>query len=137
MHRAAAWAEGAADHNSFGGSWVRPAIFVYLPARAAQGFGQCIVIRHEVDGHRVDTVYGHMYPDGVFVSQGDTVRAGQEIGKIGNNGQSTGPHLHFEIWENGHSSLGGSGQPIDPDEILRRAQGGGGEASRANTGGLD
>ena len=130
-----------ADIAHTGGSMGKPLFAArdgeVIAAGAAQGFGQWIVIRHEVDGQRVDTVYGHMYPDGVFVSQGDTVRAGQEIGKIGNNGQSTGPHLHFEIWENGHSSLGGSGQPIDPDEILRRAQGGGGEASRANTGGLD
>ncbi len=95
-----------------------------IAAGPADGFGQWIVLRHEVDGKRVDTVYGHMYPDGVFVKQGDKVKAGQEIAKIGNNGQSTGPHLHFEIWDGGHSSLGGNGKPIDPDEMLRRAHGG-------------
>lgn len=102
-----------------------------IAAGPASGFGMWIVIRHDVDGARADTVYGHMWPHGVFVSQGDRVRAGQEIGTIGNNGQSTGPHLHFEIWENGHSSLGGSGEAIDPAEILESARGGSGDAPAA------
>ena len=96
-----------------------------IAAGPADGFGQWIVIRHDVDGKRYDTVYGHMYPDGVFVKQGDTVKAGQEIAKIGSNGQSTGPHLHFEVWSDGHSSLGGSGKPIDAADILQNARGGG------------
>ena len=93
-----------------------------IAAGPADGFGQWIVLKHEVDGNRVDTVYGHMYPEGVFVKQGDKVKAGQEIAKIGNNGQSTGPHLHFEVWNSGHSSLGGSGRPVDPAEIVKKSQ---------------
>ncbi len=127
---------GGAPHNGVdlaqpGGALDKP-IFAardgeVIAAGPADGFGQWIVLRHEVDGKRVDTVYGHMYPDGVFVKQGETVTAGQEIAKIGNNGQSTGPHLHFEIWDNGHSSLGGTGRPIDPAEIIESAKGGGAE----------
>lgn len=90
----------------------------------ASGFGNWIVIQHDVDGKRYDTVYGHMFDDGVFAKLGDTVRAGQEIGKIGNNGQSSGPHLHFEIWEGGHRNFGG-GSAIDPAPIIRASHSGG------------
>lgn len=90
----------------------------------ASGFGNWIVIQHEVDGKRYDSVYGHMFDDGVFVKLGDSVKAGQEIGKIGNNGQSTGPHLHFEIWDGGHRNFGG-GSAIDPAPIIRASHGGG------------
>jgi len=90
-----------------------------LAAGPASGFGHWIVIRHEdEDGSRVDTVYGHMYPDGVFVKVGDKVTAGQNIATIGNAGQSTGPHLHFEVWKGGHTSFSGSGRPVDPQPYL-------------------
>jgi hypothetical protein len=92
-----------------------------IAAGPASGFGQWIVLEHEEGGERVDTVYGHMWQDGVFVRQGDTVRAGQEIGKIGNNGQSSGAHLHFEIWKGGHTSFGG-GSTIDPAPMLERSK---------------
>jgi murein DD-endopeptidase MepM/ murein hydrolase activator NlpD len=60
----------------------------------ASGFGMWVVLRHQ-DGTR--TVYGHINRS--FVSAGQTVKAGQEIAEVGNRGQSTGPHLHFEIWD--------------------------------------
>lgn len=92
-----------------------------IAAGPADGFGNWIVIKHDdVDGKRYDTVYGHMASDGVLVSVGQKVTAGQEIGKIGNEGQSTGAHLHFEIWENGHTNFAG-GQAIDPAPIIRGA----------------
>lgn len=94
---------------------------VVIAAGPADGFGNWIVIKHDnVDGKRYDTVYGHMAADGVFVKVGDKVKAGQEIGKIGNEGQSTGPHLHFEVWENGHTNFTG-GTAIDPAPIVRGA----------------
>ncbi len=85
-----------------------------VKAGPADGFGNWIVIRHEIDGKRVDTVYGHMYNDGVLVKVGDKVKAGQQIGKIGSNGQSTGAHLHYEIWDGGRDS----GKEIDPTPSL-------------------
>lgn len=67
-------------------------------AGASGGYGNLIEIDH---GQGVHTRYGHMYNDGVLVRAGDTVTAGQQIGKIGSNGMSTGCHLHFEVTVHG------------------------------------
>jgi murein DD-endopeptidase MepM/ murein hydrolase activator NlpD len=56
------------------------------------GFGQWVKIAH---GGGITTVYGHIRSWTVTVGQ--AVRAGQLIAKSGNEGESTGPHLHFEI----------------------------------------
>jgi murein DD-endopeptidase MepM/ murein hydrolase activator NlpD len=61
-------------------------------AGAASGFGLVVKIRHP-DGTM--SVYGHV--NQMFVEVGDEVGAGEQIAEIGNRGQSTGPHLHFEI----------------------------------------
>ncbi|MER5970640.1 M23 family metallopeptidase [Streptomyces sp. NPDC002055] len=54
-------------------------------------YGNNIVIKH---GDKTYTQYGHLSTLGV--SAGQTVKTGQEIGKSGSTGNSTGPHLHFE-----------------------------------------
>ncbi|ACP33503.1 peptidoglycan DD-metalloendopeptidase family protein [Corynebacterium aurimucosum] len=65
-----------------------------------------------------DFIYGHVKHDGIMVKAGDRVHAGQQIGVVGNEGQSTGPHLHFEVW--GHPGrLGGAHQ--DPAKYLQGA----------------
>lgn len=63
------------------------------------GYGNKVEISH-VNGY--ETAYGHMsrYADGLGV--GSHVRQGQIIGYVGSTGQSTGPHLHFEILINGN-----------------------------------
>lgn len=63
------------------------------------GYGNKVEIQH-VNGY--ETAYGHMsrYVDGLAV--GSRVRQGQIIGYVGSTGQSTGPHLHFEIKINGN-----------------------------------
>lgn len=76
------------------------------------GFGGWVVIDHTVDGKKISTVYGHEDPGGIDVKVGDTVTAGQKIAKVGNSGQSSGPHLHFEVWEGGRLS---NGQAVDPE----------------------
>ena len=84
-------------------------------AGPASGFGQWIVVDSQTRTGKVSTVYGHMYPDGVLVRQGESVKEGQHIADIGNNGRSTGPHLHFELWEGGRLS---QGQAVDPAFVL-------------------
>ncbi|MEV4154125.1 M23 family metallopeptidase [Nocardia salmonicida] len=76
-----------------------------VEAGPAQGFGLWVRIRHD-DG--TISIYGHMYD--FFVSQGERVPAGMQIARIGNRGDSTGPHLHFEIVQNG--------QHVDPQAWL-------------------
>lgn len=56
------------------------------------GYGNYVVIEHP-NGQQ--TLYGHMSK--ITISSGDIVSQGQRIGSIGNTGQSTGPHLHFEV----------------------------------------
>lgn len=56
------------------------------------GYGNCIVIKH-ANGY--ETLYGHLSK--IMVSRGQTIEIGQQIGKVGSTGRSTGPHLHYEI----------------------------------------
>jgi murein DD-endopeptidase MepM/ murein hydrolase activator NlpD len=58
----------------------------------ALGFGNYVVIRHRYGFY---TKYAHM--EQVYVHEGDEVKQGQMIGRMGSTGLSTGPHLHFEI----------------------------------------
>jgi murein DD-endopeptidase MepM/ murein hydrolase activator NlpD len=62
-------------------------------AGPASGFGLWVVLRHPDGTH---SVYGHV--NRMFVQVGEQVRAGEKIAEIGNRGESTGPHLHFEVW---------------------------------------
>ncbi|UJL31707.1 peptidoglycan DD-metalloendopeptidase family protein [Mycolicibacterium vanbaalenii] len=81
----------------------------------AQGFGQWIVIRHD-SGE--STVYGHMWDaHALGLRQGDRVFAGQHIAFVGSNGQSSGPHLHFEV----HPGAWRAGSQIDPRPWLNGA----------------
>jgi murein DD-endopeptidase MepM/ murein hydrolase activator NlpD len=70
------------------------------------GYGYAVVIRHP-DGH--STRYGHLSK--ILVSVGQSVSQGQTIARSGSTGVSTGPHLHFEIIENGVQ--------VDPLPFLR------------------
>jgi len=84
----------------------------------ASGFGNWIVLNHQIDGKTYSTVYGHMFDDGLLVKAGDTVKAGQHIAKIGNAGGSTGPHLHFEVWDGGRNT---GGHDVDPTPWIDKA----------------
>lgn len=70
------------------------------------GYGKAIVISH---GRGVSTVYAHM--SRLYKQEGDVVAQGQIIGLEGSTGYSTGPHLHFEVRENG--------KPVNPMQYLK------------------
>jgi murein DD-endopeptidase MepM/ murein hydrolase activator NlpD len=69
------------------------------------GYGQMVEVDH---GEGLSTRYGHMSEIGVTVGQ--TVRAGEVIGRVGSTGRSTGPHLHYEVRVNG--------EPVNPEKFL-------------------
>lgn len=74
-------------------------------AGPATGFGLALYIEGD-DG--AVTVYGHV--NRYFVDAGERVSAGEQIAEVGNRGQSTGPHLHFEVHPGGQMYSGA----IDP-----------------------
>ena len=65
---------------------------------AYRSYGEYIVIYH---GNGVATLYGHGLAGSRLVSEGQTVSQGQAIMTVGSTGNSTGPHLHFEVRING------------------------------------
>ena len=79
-------------------------------AYQAQGAGNYVVI--DADDGR-DFVFMHLLDGSVTVDKEATVSAGQVIGQVGQTGDATAPHLHFEIWPDGWYSSDAS-QPIDP-----------------------
>lgn len=69
------------------------------------GYGRMVLIDH---GYGIRTLYGHN--TSLFVREGDWVEQGQVIATVGSTGQSTGPHLHFEVWLDGEA--------VDPLEYV-------------------
>jgi murein DD-endopeptidase MepM/ murein hydrolase activator NlpD len=69
---------------------------VVLTAGPASGFGLAVGLQH---GDGSITLYGHV--NQMFVTAGQLVAAGDQIAEVGNRGQSTGPHLHFEVHTGG------------------------------------
>lgn len=72
------------------------------------GYGNVVLIEHKKN--KEWTLYGHQSK--LFVKNGQNVKKGEVIGKVGSTGQSTGPHLHFEIRKEK------MGKQIDPASVL-------------------
>ncbi|OLC58447.1 MAG: hypothetical protein AUH76_17255 [Candidatus Rokubacteria bacterium 13_1_40CM_4_67_11] len=70
--------------------------------------GNFVVLDH---GGGIYTFYAHFQPKSVKVVRGDRVEAGQELGRLGNTGNTSGPHLHFHVMA-GPSPLGSNGVPF-------------------------
>ena len=75
-----------------------------IDAGQATGFGLWVRVRHD-DG--TIAVYGHI--NETLVAVGQRVIAGQEVATVGNRGNSTGPHLHFEVRQPDGSRLDTAG----------------------------
>jgi len=76
---------------------------VVVSAGPADGYGIAVLIDH---GNGYLTLYGHM--SAVTVTAGQKVKAGDQIGREGSTGHSTGPHLHFEVHKGTYKN------PIEP-----------------------
>ncbi|MCS1352640.1 murein hydrolase activator EnvC [Mechercharimyces sp. CAU 1602] len=70
---------------------------IVVRSEPASGYGYVVQIDH---GEGIVSLYAHMWSWDVTVKKGEYVKKGQVIGKMGNNGQSTGSHLHFEVQKN-------------------------------------
>jgi murein DD-endopeptidase MepM/ murein hydrolase activator NlpD len=72
----------------------------------SNGGGYQVWIAH---GSGLYTTYSHM--SAVTVSAGAGVSAGTQVGRVGQSGRATGPHLHFEVWVGG---VWNGGQRVNP-----------------------
>ncbi len=60
-------------------------------------YGNHVMISHSINGKTMTTVYAHLHSS-PYVSVGQSVSRGQQLGTMGNTGNSYGAHLHFEIY---------------------------------------
>ncbi|MBD2868435.1 peptidoglycan DD-metalloendopeptidase family protein [Paenibacillus sp. IB182493] len=81
---------------------------VVIVAQVWSTYGNCVIIDH---GNGLWTLYAHIRNGGTFVEKGDTVKKGENIAEVGSTGNSTGPHLHFEVRKNE--------TPVNPSGYLK------------------
>jgi murein DD-endopeptidase MepM/ murein hydrolase activator NlpD len=88
----------AIDIASYTGNPVKAADSGYVAAAgwSNQGYGYYVLLDH---GNGLQTLYAHL--SRFFVNAGDSIRQGTVIGNVGSTGNSTGPHLHFEVIRSG------------------------------------
>ena len=71
------------------------------------GYGNLVILEHQ---NNIQSYYAHL--SNVEVKTGETVTMDTEVGKMGETGHATGPHLHLEIHQNG--------VPLNPLTVLAR-----------------
>lgn len=69
------------------------------------GYGNIVILEHE---NGLETRYAHMSK--IDVKEGEKIKKGDVVGKVGSTGRSTGPHLHFELRANGN--------PVNPEDYI-------------------
>lgn len=88
---------GGVDLRAAYGQTVPAAADGRIVAAGEQGaYGLSVVVEH---GAGIQTRYAHL--SAIDVAVGDSVQQGQDIGRVGQSGRATGPHLHFEVIQNG------------------------------------
>jgi len=87
---------------------------VVIKSYYSPSYGNAIFIAHSIGGQTWTTVYAHM--ETRFVSSGQTVSKGEQIGIMGNTGQSTGQHLHFELHKG--SWTASKGNAVNPANYI-------------------
>ncbi|MEM9009500.1 MAG: M23 family metallopeptidase [Cyanobacteria bacterium P01_F01_bin.86] len=80
--------------------------FAGISGSLTTGYGRLVIVDH---GNGYETYYAHL--QGFFVREGDIIAQGDPVGRADSSGYSTGPHLHFEVRQNG--------QPQNPIDYLR------------------
>jgi len=98
--------EGQDIAAAFGSPVASTADGLVVYAAARNGYGNVIVIYH---GNGITTRYGHLSQ--IEVEAGQRIRRGEEIGKVGSTGRSTGPHCHYEVRLNN--------MPVDPQQYVQ------------------
>lgn len=110
--RADPFGDGHKEHRGVdlgaaaGAEIVAAADGVVRKAGARGGYGQAVEIDH---GAGITTLYAHASE--LLVAEGETVRKGQPIARVGETGRATGPHLHFELRVRD--------RPVDPVRALK------------------
>ncbi|MBF2035374.1 MAG: M23 family metallopeptidase [Leptolyngbyaceae cyanobacterium T60_A2020_046] len=79
--------------------------FAGISGSLTSGYGRLVIVNH---GNGLETYYAHL--QGFFVQAGDIIAQGDPVGRANSSGWSTGPHLHFEVRQNG--------QPQNPMNYL-------------------
>jgi murein DD-endopeptidase MepM/ murein hydrolase activator NlpD len=93
---------GGLDFGAEEGSMIRSAYAgTVILADWYGGYGNTVIVDH---GNGITTLYGHA--EGLYVTEGQVVEKGEPIALVGSTGLSTGPHLHFEVRQDG--------EPTDP-----------------------
>jgi len=82
-----------------------PASGVVTEVRWEEGYGNMITLDH---GNGLVTRYAHCSK--ILAARGQRVKRGQKIALVGSTGIATGPHLHYEVWVNGH--------PVNPTKYV-------------------
>jgi len=77
-----------------------------VTAEEQGSYGLTVVVRHP---NGFESRYAHL--SSLDVREGDTVAQGQQVGRVGSTGRSTGPHLHFEVTQ--------AGRRVDPEQFVR------------------